>query len=109
MPFDTPPAIVQEHIGAAPYVVAVGGQVADVWSTIYAKERGLVEGNPVVGQGNARLIIAKGAAAGVTVLVMRLLDKRGDDKAAKWVGYIFGAAMSGVAVRNTIKARRHGQ
>lgn len=84
----------------------IGGHGLDLASTLDAKRRGLTEANPIIGQGNARLLAAKGGGALVTALMMRMLDKRGHDKAAKIAGYGTGIAMGALGARNLATGRK---
>ena len=95
-----------DDIGSAPYLAMGAGHGLDLASTLDAKRRGLREANPLIGQGNARLLAAKGAGALVTALAMRMLDKRGHDKAAKWIGYGTGIGMGALGARNFATGRK---
>jgi len=85
-----------------PYLALAGGQGADVATTLYAlTQPGMREANPVL-SGLSPAAIA-GVKAGVSLtlgLLMRHLDKKGKDKAAKTLGYVVGAAGAIPAAKN---------
>ena len=89
-----------KSIGAGPYAALAGGQAADILSTIYAKQHGAREGNPLLGNFGPKDIALKAGLTLPMILLMRHLDKTGHDKLAKWLGYGSGAALGGVAANN---------
>ena len=95
-----------ESIGPLPYAAMIGGHGVDTASTFDGWRRGLREANPVIGNSPTRLLAAKGAGALVTALAMRMLDKRGHDKAAKWIGYGTGIGMGALGARNFATGRK---
>jgi len=83
-----------------------GGNAADILSTIYAKEHGSHEANPVLGEGNFwPLLAAKLASmAGQMYGVHKLADS-GHPTAAKVTGYLLGAVPAAVAAHNVLTAK----
>lgn len=89
-------------IGIGPYAAMLGGQAADIGTTVSALTSGAGrEGNPVLAKmGPAGIAGLKGGLALLTAMAMRKLDKSGHDKAAKILGYASGAATGAVAANN---------
>lgn len=86
---------------AAPYLVMVAGNVADLWTTQSAIGRGALETNPVLaGSSRATLALAKVGGTVAFAVVMRALEAHGHPTIAKWFGYVDGAAMFAVAAHN---------
>ena len=90
----------QGGVGVGPYAALAGGQIADILSTLHAKQNGGVEGNPLLGEFGAKDIALKGAMSLPMVLLMRHLGKSGHPTLAKALGYGAGAALGGVAAHN---------
>ena len=89
-----------KSIGPWPYVTHVGGETADLLTTLQAIQSGLgTEGTPWL-RHPAALVGAKVGGTLMLALIMRHLDKTGHDKAAKLIGYLNGAAKGAVAVHN---------
>lgn len=97
-----PSAISPEHgIGAGPYAAMVGGNAADLASTIYAIQSGRgAEGNPTLKHLGLPGIAA--AKVGGTVLTALLMKRLAVDHPtiAKALGYIEGGAYGLVAAHN---------
>lgn len=85
----------------APYVVAIGGNVADVVSTNAAFNRGAHESNPLLPTDAGSIIAAKIGSSTVAILVMRYLDTHGHKTLAKVVGYGTGGLGVALAAHNT--------
>lgn len=94
-----------QSIGPWPYAAMIGGHAVDVGSTFDGWNRGLRESNQLIGDSPARLLAMKAGAGITTALLMRWLDKRGHDTAAKIAGYCTGAAMGAVGARNLTVGR----
>lgn len=103
---NTPPPRQNKSIGIAPYAAMIGGHGVDAVSTLDGWKRGNRETNPLIGNSPTRLMIAKGAGTLGAALLMRLLDQKEHDTAAKWIGYGTGAAMGAVGARNFSIGRR---
>lgn len=86
----------------APYAVVIAGNVADIWTTQRAFDRGLVEGNPLLGQHPkfSTLVATKVATTAVTILAMRTLASHGHPTLAKVLGYTLGGVTLAVAGHN---------
>lgn len=95
---DTPKASIFD---VAPYVVTVGGNVADVITTHQAFARGGTEANPLLTSDTGSVIAMKVVSATVTITVMRYMETHGYKKAAKIVGYASGGFAFGLAAHNT--------
>ncbi len=86
---------------AAPYVVLVAGQVADLWTTQAAIGRGAVETNPgLAGTSRATLALTKVGGTVVLVGLMRLMETHGHPTAAHVFGYLSGGASVALAISN---------
>lgn len=107
------PASAQEqkrHIftDLAPYAALIAGNTADLVSSRQAFDRGAGEVNPMlefVGSSKVGITITKIAVTAVLVYEMRYLSRHGHPKAAKWLGYLDGAAMGAVALNNRLVLR----
>lgn len=85
----------------APYVVAIGGPVADVWKSDEAFKRGAHEANPLLPTDTASILVAKIGSTTVAIFVMRYLDTHGHKTLAKFVGYGTGGFGFALAAHNT--------
>lgn len=92
-------------VGVGPYAAVAGGELADILSTLYAKNHGAHEANPVLGDFGPGAIALKSASTLPMILMMRYLAKAGHPTAAKALGYGTGAALGGVAVHNLSTAK----
>lgn len=86
----------------APYVVMVGGSVADLWTTKIALDTGRAhEGNPAWDhQAIGPLTAVKVSKIAASVVIMRILERHGHAKAAKWLGYLDGSFTLLVSAHN---------
>ena len=76
-------------IGPMPYIAAIGGQAADIGSTLYKLHHGYGEANF---GGSVPLMLAIKAGLGVGMpFMMHKLAAEGHPTAAKAIGYITGA------------------
>ena len=99
---EAPPPAVVGGSNFPPYVFMIAGNVADLWTTKAALDRGAVEANPgLAGQPFQRLALAKVAGVAAMAVLMRIMETHGHPKVARWFGYVEGAATFGVAVHNT--------
>ena len=92
----------------APYVVLIGGNVADVVTTQQCLQRiGCHELNQAFGQypSATRLIVAKSISAGAMIVLMRVFETHGHPRLAKFMGYVGGGVTFAAAVHNTGVAR----
>lgn len=91
----------KKGIGPLPYLAMLGGEVADVGTTVAAKRRGAVEANPTLGSFGPVGMGAKAGSALLIALLMRKLAGDGHPTLAKSLGYGVGAGLTGVAIRNS--------
>ena len=93
-------------IGAGPYAALLGGQGADIGTTIAAlKNPRLKEGNPL---GLGGVLASKAAMLTLAPWLMRRMTKAGHPTAAKVMGYGVGAAgavPAALNLRTMAKAR----
>lgn len=91
----------RDGIGPAPYLAMIGGNAADLLTTVQALQSGRGrEGNPVLkGMGPKGIAATKIGATAAIAILMRELAKKHPDM-AKWLGYGDGAAMGALAVHN---------
>lgn len=91
-----------EHgIGVGPYAALMGGEAADIGTTLAAKARGGKESNPLLGDFGAGAIAGKVGTAAAMALLMRYLAGHGHPTLAKSLGYGSGAALGAVAAHNS--------
>ena len=94
----------KKSVGWAPYAALLGGQGADLFSTLHNFDRGLVEANGIYGEGQPRAAVA--ATKGGIMLGMTLLMKhlaKTNPNAAKALGYIVGGAGAVPAIHNMMQ------
>lgn len=97
------PVAAQGPVGPAPYLVLTVGSGLDLASTLQALHTvpGAQEGNPLLSHGgDAGLIAGKVASTAALALVMNRIAAKGHPRAAKVLGYVAGAALTGLAMRN---------
>lgn len=92
-------------IGPWPYAAMIAGNAADVGSTLYAKDHGAVELNPLYGDSNAGLIAGKAATTALLAFAMHALEKSGHPTAAKVLGYGAGAGFGALGAHNIAVTR----
>jgi hypothetical protein len=95
-----------DGIGPWPYLALIGGNGADLATTLQAISSGRgKEGNPVMAKmGPAGIAAMKvGGTAGIALLMKHLAKEHPD--LAKWIGYLNGGAMGALAVRNATVGR----
>ena len=95
----------ESGIGVGPYAALLGGEAADIGTTLAAKARGGREGNPLLGDFGPGAIAAKAGSAAGMALLMRYLANHGHPTLAKALGYGSGAGLGAAAVHNTTVAR----
>ncbi len=99
------PVAAQEspRLDLKPAVALAVGSGLDLASTLYALHStpGAVEGNPLLAQGGTPGLIGMklGTTAGL-IWAMTKISHQGHPTAAKVIGYVGGAVLSGVAVHN---------
>ncbi len=96
----------RDGIGLAPYLALIGGNGADLATTLQAISSGRGrEGNPVLAKMGPGGIAAMkvGGTAGIALLMKQLAKEHPD--LAKWIGYLNGGAMGALAVRNATVGR----
>lgn len=90
----------------ASYGVMVGGNVADIWTTGQAFQRGAHEGNGITSTNRiGPLAVSKACAVVAIAVAMRLLERRGHPTIARVVGYLDSGVTVAAAVHNTKVAR----
>ncbi len=93
-----------QSLDVKPSLALAIGSGLDLASTLYALHStpGAQEGNPILAQGGTPGLIGMkvGLAAGVIWAVTRI-GHQGHPTAAKVIGYVGGAVLSGIAYRNT--------
>jgi len=92
-----------QSLGPAPYLVLTVGSSLDLATTLHALHTvpGAVEGNPLLNHGgDAGLIAGKVASTAALLFVMRQTALKGHPKLASVIGYVGGAVLTGVAMRN---------
>ena len=99
------PASPDTHVGAGPYATVIGGNAADLASTLYALKHGAHEANPALGNNPARITALKAAGTIAEVIGLRELAKSGHGRAARLAGYLLGAIPAGIAVHNLTTAQ----
>lgn len=83
------------------YTVMVSGNVADLWTTQQAFNRGGHEGNGITATSQiGPLAVSKVSAVVGVGLAMRLLERHGHPKLAKFVGFIDGGVTFSAALHN---------
>lgn len=85
----------------------LGGNAADLLSTLYGLQHGALEQNPMYGGENpsaAKVMAIKGAGTLASYLLMRQLAKR-HPQAANLASKILGAGLGGVAAWNVSQAK----
>lgn len=88
-------------IGPLPYLIMVAGNVADLWTTKAAFERGAVEGNGIAsGRPLLEIGLSKASFTVGIALAMRLLETHGHPRAARVLGYMDGSLTFGIAAHN---------
>jgi hypothetical protein len=91
-------------IGLGPYAALLGGEAADIGTTLAAKSRGGKESNPLLGDFGPGAIAGKAGTALAMTLLMRYLAGHGHPTLAKSLGYGSGAGLGAVAAHNaTVK------
>lgn len=93
-------------IGPGPYAALIGGNAADLFTTLDAirSKRG-VEGNPVMrGMGPGGIAAMKIGGTAAQVLALKALSQK-KPTLAKWLGYGLGGAMGGLAIHNARAGR----
>ena len=90
-----------QGVGVGPYAALLGGEAADIGTTLAAKKRGAVESNPLLGDFGPAAIAGKVGTAAAMALAMRYLANHGHPTLAKALGYGSGAALGAVAAHNT--------
>jgi hypothetical protein len=96
----------RDGIGLAPYLALIGGNGADLATTLQAISSGRgKEGNPLMAKmGPAGIAAMKvGGTAGIALLMKHLAKEH--PGLAKWIGYLNGGAMGALAVRNATVGR----
>ena len=93
-----------QSLDVKPSLALAIGSGLDLASTLYALHStpGAVEGNPILAHGGTPGLVGMkvGIAAGAIWAVNRIA-KQGHPTAAKVIGYVGGAVLSGIAYRNT--------
>lgn len=92
----------------APYAAAIVGNAADLVTTRQAFAHGATEINPLIsgiGSSSAGISAVKIGFTSLLLIEMRYLSTHGHPTAAKWIGYVDGAIMLGVAAHNRTVAR----
>lgn len=106
---DDPQAVTVDDDGEAkwPYALLVGGQVADIASTVAAlKNPKLREANPM---GAAGAFTYKAALTGALAWLMHHEAERGNTKAQKAIGTIGGLLGAVPAAWNVSQMHKHGK
>ena len=90
-----------KRIGKLPYLALIAGEVADLITTERALGSGRgYEANPLGRNKKARLGVKLAGVMGL-MGIMRHLDNKDSDKAAKLIGWIDGAAKGAIAAHNS--------
>jgi hypothetical protein len=89
-------------MGVGPYAALVGGEAADIGTTLAALKRGGQESNPLLGDFGPAAMVGKIGTAGALALVMRYLASHGHSTLAKGLGYGAGAGLGVVAGHNAM-------
>lgn len=87
-----------------PSAALLAGSTLDLASTLHALKTvpGAEEGNPILAHGGtAGLVVPKLALTAAIVYSLTRLSHGGHPTAAKWIGYVGGAAFAGIAYRNS--------
>lgn len=92
-----PPAAAPPDEPMWPYAVLAGGQGADAATTLMGLAQGARETNPL---GARTVLIAKAAATPLVAWLMHQQAKKGNTKAQKLIGTLFGLAGAVPAVWN---------
>lgn len=88
-------------IGIAPYAALIGGNGADLATTLRALTSGAGhEANPLMSTSPVGITAQKAAGTAGLALLMHELAQRGHPKIAKAIGYLDGGAMAGLALHN---------
>ena len=94
----------EDKISLPAWLAMIGGHAADGLSTVYARRNpNIIEKNSFAygsDPSNARILGTKAAIAGLQALMMKLLEKKGQAKAANMMGYTTGAGLGAVAANN---------
>jgi hypothetical protein len=88
-------------LGLSPYVFLIVPNIADVWTTKNAMDRGAVEGSPLM--PNARfstIVLNKLIWVGSITAAVRLLDRRGHRNWARGLAFVGGGAAGFAAWHN---------
>lgn len=88
------------------YSVMVGGNVADLWTTHQAFQRGAHEGNGITSTNQiVPLALSKACATFAIGMTMRLLERHNHPRIAKVIGYLDGGVTFAAARHNHGVAR----
>lgn len=98
----------QRKIALPAWLTMLGGNAADIGTTMNALGAGATEANPLLGPNPSmgRILGTKAAGVGIQALLMKLLERRGKVGVANALGYGSGAVMGGVAANNMIQAKK---
>lgn len=90
-------------VGAGPYLALLGGEAADLGTTLAAMKSGRgTEGNQMLAHGGtAGLVAGKAGTALLLAYLMHRLAAEGHPTAGKALGYLAGGAYGGLAVHNS--------
>lgn len=88
-------------LAASPWLFFGAVNGADLASSEYARARGAVELNPIIGSSRARSIAVKAAATGLEAYVDRKLPRKG-----RWLWRGAIAGVTGYAVVHNMRVHR---
>lgn len=100
------PLVFAINLSLAPYLVLVGGNVADLWTTKVVLSQGGYEANPLIFGGIKTITVQKALWTGGWVFGMKELSRNGHPKLAKVLGYVIGGVAAGAAVHNYRELKR---
>ena len=98
----------ERKISMPAWATLIGGNLADVGSTVHALNNGAREGNPLYGEhpSAGRIVGTKLVQTALEALLMKALEKTGHTKAANNIGYGLGIGTGAVAVSNMTKGNK---
>lgn len=99
----TAPATKKKGIGPWPYAAVIGGNAADIGTTLAALSSGRgQEANPVLGGMNPAVMAGVKAGGTMAMLMgVHALAAKGHTKAAKVLAYTMASALGAIAAHNS--------
>ncbi len=95
--------VAAQTVDPKPIAAFIAGSSFDMGTTLYAltSSPNVREGNPFLQVGGTPgLVIMKSAYTALAALAIVRLTRQGHPTAARWMGYVGGAALSGLALHN---------